>query len=136
MGPSVRVLRGNGPPAAHRAVTKVTSILLPGRSKCARRAPAARGAGMEEQSMISKCANPDCSATFDDRCGRFYRFHQPHAPHETPANHHSVWHFWLCQRCAEIYTLENGSTGVLISPRLSHSNVKAAPRRIAGAGMG
>jgi hypothetical protein len=81
--------------------------------------------------MISKCANPDCSATFD-HCGRFYRFHRPHAPHETPANHHSVWHFWLCRRCAEIYTLENGSTGVLISTRPSHSNVKTAPRRIAG----
>src|SRR5579862_1583097 len=90
--------------AARKAVTQVTSTSFPaGQSVPA--VLAAPGAGIEERSMISKCANPDCSATFDDRCGRFFRFPRPHAPNETPANNHSVWHFWLCQGCAGIYTL-------------------------------
>jgi hypothetical protein len=84
--------------------------------------------------MMSKCANPDCSAPFDHRCGRFFRFHRPHAPNETPANHHSVWHFWLCQECSAAYTLENSDEGVLISHRLSHANGKAASRQIVGVG--
>ena len=73
-------------------------------------------------STISKCANPDCFARFDDRTGRFFRFHRPHAPSETPANDHSVWHFWLCQRCSELYTLESRGPGVRICLRLSPSS--------------
>jgi hypothetical protein len=77
-------------------------------------------------STMSKCANPDCSAPFDHRCGRFFRFHRPHAPNETPANDHSVWHSWLCQPCSEMYTLENRGKGIKIFRRLSKSS-RAGP---------
>jgi len=80
-------------------------------------------------STMSKCANPDSSASFDHRCGRFFRFHRPHGPNETPANHHSVWHLWLCRRCSEIYTLETRATGVQICLRLSQASGKTAPQQ-------
>jgi hypothetical protein len=81
--------------------------------------------------MISRCANPDCHAPFDAHCGRFFRFHRPHAPNEKPANHHSVCHFWLCQECSKIYTLENRGKGVQICRRLSHSNREGVLQKIA-----
>lgn len=78
--------------------------------------------------MMSKCANPNCSVPFDHRCGRFFRFHRPHAPNEKPANHHSVWHFWLCGECSETYTLESRGSGVRVCRRLSQSSRKSAMR--------
>src|ERR1700733_5930510 len=84
---------------------------------------------LAKTSTMSKCANPDCSAPFDDRSGRFFRFHRPHGPDETPANHHSVWHFWLCQRCSEIYTLETRGTSVQIFLRLSHAGDKTVSQQ-------
>lgn len=67
--------------------------------------------------MISKCANPDCCATFDYRFGRFFRFHRSHAPTEQPANSHSVVHFWLCRKCSEAYTLEDRNDRIHIYSR-------------------
>jgi hypothetical protein len=93
---------------------------------------AAAGSEVEKTSMMSKCANPDCLTPFDHRCGRFFRFRRPHAQNGTPANHHSVWHFWLCQPCSEIYTLEQRGEDVLIFPRLSRASGKAVSRQIAG----
>jgi len=78
-------------------------------------------AEIAKTSTISKCANPECSVFFDHRCGRFFRFRRPYGPNETPANHHSVWHLWLCRRCSEIYTLETRGTGVQICLRLSQA---------------
>ena len=79
---------------------------------------------------MTKCANPDCSAPFDYQCGRFFRFHRPHAPDETPANDHSVWHFWLCQVCSETYTLENRDKGIEICRRLSQPSRTARSLQI------
>jgi hypothetical protein len=57
--------------------------------------------------MFSKCANPECAASFDDyRQGRLFRFRQSHPEGKAPANMHCVQHFWLCSRCSETCTLE------------------------------
>lgn len=70
--------------------------------------------------MIWKCANPDCSGQFDYRSGRMFRFHRNQDPNQEPINSHSVRHFWLCQPCSEMYTLEEKNGEVRISPRVSH----------------
>jgi hypothetical protein len=65
--------------------------------------------------MISKCANPDCAIPLDYRQGRFFRFHKSYPEGAGPANPHSVQHFWLCECCSGIYTLEcRSSAGVVI----------------------
>lgn len=71
--------------------------------------------------MIANCANPGCSATFDYRAGRLYRF--PKRPNEKSRlpNGHGVQHFWLCAMCCQVYTLkyepELGVTlGDLVTP--------------------
>jgi len=69
--------------------------------------------------MISKCANPDCAIIFDCRQGRFFRFRKSYPDGAAPANTHSVQHFWLCDRCAGIYTLEcRRNVGVVIKLHL------------------
>ena len=70
-----------------------------------------------------KCANPVCTAAFDWMAGgRLFRFHRDPVPlpasdenESRPANSHHVEHFWLCEHCSHIYTLEYESgRGVLI----------------------
>ena len=56
--------------------------------------------------MISKCANPDCGRSFDYWQGRFFRFRKNHPEGVTPIDAHFVQHFWLCDSCFGIYTLE------------------------------
>ena len=56
--------------------------------------------------MISKCANPDCAISFGYRQGRFFRFRKNYPEGAGPANDQSLQHFWLCDRCSEMYTLE------------------------------
>lgn len=68
--------------------------------------------------MCSKCANPDCSTAFNYRQGRIFRFHRPAESGDSPAKHHSIRHFWLCNSCSEMYTLKYlGDRGVLIAYR-------------------
>ena len=68
--------------------------------------------------MFSKCANPDCRAAFDYAQGCFFRFHKSHAAGEQAPNTHSVQHFWLCDRCGWVFTLEyQDGVGVLIKNR-------------------
>jgi hypothetical protein len=68
--------------------------------------------------MVSGCANPECAASFDYRQGRYFRFSLSPAEGESPANTHSVRHFWLCRDCVGTYTLERrGDSGVLIRHR-------------------
>jgi hypothetical protein len=56
--------------------------------------------------MNLKCANPDCSALFDLRRGRLYRFPKSCREDGHPANSHSAQHFWLCMACCKSYTLK------------------------------
>jgi hypothetical protein len=72
-----------------------------------------------------KCANPSCAASFEWLAGgKLFRF-----PRQTSEVHegggedsangyiHSIGHFWLCERCANIYTLQYKSgCGVTILP--------------------
>jgi hypothetical protein len=73
--------------------------------------------------MISKCANPDCEISFDYWRGRFFRFRKNHPEGAEPINVHCVQHFWLCDRCFGIYTLEcRRGVGVVIKLRLGQLN--------------
>lgn len=84
--------------------------------------------------MFSKCANPECSTSFDYRQGQFFRFHRGYTDCEPPPNTHSVQHFWLCGRCSQNYTLEYQSERcVLIRPRFTRSPESKAPDFIAAA---
>ena len=89
------------------------------------------------RNLHPKCANLSCAAAFDWlKGGRLFRFHRdPNAIHaanagESPMdNSHHVEHFWLCERCSQIYTLgcEPGR-GVLI--RLLRPELAAAENRM------
>lgn len=65
------------------------------------------------QNLHPKCANPACATAFDWLAGgKFFRFHRDHAQvvpaegnGEPSQNVHHVEHFWLCEHCAQIYTL-------------------------------
>jgi hypothetical protein len=72
-----------------------------------------------------KCANPSCAAAFEWLAGgRLFRFTDD-SRHPAPANgndagvssSHPIGHFWLCERCSNVYTLryERGR-GVVIAP--------------------
>lgn len=90
---------------------------------------------MKESTVFSRCANPDCAASFDHRHGRFFRFHRPRLKGGPAANTHSVWHFWLCKACYEAYTLEySEGRGVLLRRRIALLPKDCWPRLIAAAG--
>lgn len=58
-----------------------------------------------------KCANPSCAAAFEWMAGgKLFRFHRQSgnaeegtASHASPS--HRMEHFWLCERCSTMYTL-------------------------------
>jgi len=72
-----------------------------------------------EAAMVSKCANPSCSATF-----RYLRegkiFHIAHRPGaaEIASNRRASTHerFWLCGECARKMTLISHAAGILVVP--------------------
>ena len=73
---------------------------------------------VEDSTMFSMCANPDCSAAFRYSQGRFFRFRKNHAAGEEAPNTHSVQHFCLCDRCCQGFTLEyRDEAGVLLRNR-------------------
>lgn len=61
--------------------------------------------------MVSKCANPVCSASFRYfREGRLFEIEVTSAPSANPANasrkpHRRVEYFWLCSKCAQKMTV-------------------------------
>lgn len=69
--------------------------------------------------MLDKCANSECSMPFDYKQGRYFCFRRVCAVNETPANMHSVQHFWLCGRCSRTHTLQyHKDHRAAIRPRL------------------
>jgi hypothetical protein len=79
--------------------------------------------------MISKCANPECSAPFRyHREGKLFRVDvdqlesRPAGPDDSDKAWHRVEHFWLCGRCASSMTLVaekgRGVTAVSLSQAL------------------
>jgi hypothetical protein len=85
--------------------------------------PAQKGTAMFEH-HYPKCANPACPAAFHWLAGgKFYRFRMPgaaateNAKSESPEHSHHVKHYWLCERCAHIYSLSyEEPQGVVVRP--------------------
>jgi hypothetical protein len=78
------------------------------------------------QNLHPKCANPACASVFEWlKGGRLFRFHRDPGPRVAgdgneprPDHSHHVEHFWLCERCAHIYTLAyEPGRGILIRQR-------------------
>ena len=72
-----------------------------------------------------KCANPSCAASFEWLAGgKLFRFPRdskqvdPTNQSTASAIHpHSTGHFWLCEHCANVYTLQyEPGRGVVIRP--------------------
>jgi hypothetical protein len=71
-----------------------------------------------------KCANPACPAAFHWLAGgKFFRFHMAvagnveNAKVESEEHSHHVKHYWLCDRCASIYSLNyEEPQGVVVRP--------------------
>jgi hypothetical protein len=72
-----------------------------------------------------KCANPSCAASFEWLAGgRLFRFPREHydVSHtnggaESVNGLHPIGHFWLCERCSNVYTLQyQPGRGVVILP--------------------
>jgi hypothetical protein len=75
------------------------------------------------QNLHPKCANPSCAASFDWLGGgRLFRFHRdtgkdlpPDSPLAGASKNHPLEHFWLCEKCSQVFTLEyKQGQGVLI----------------------
>jgi hypothetical protein len=82
--------------------------------------------------MVSKCANPNCSATFHHRQGRLFRFPKQPVEDGRPANTHSVQHFWLCEACFSMYSLEYlEREGVVLRRRFEPAR-EPGPRKFIG----
>lgn len=77
--------------------------------------------------MLSKCANPTCSASFRRLgSGRLFRFEVrspsepcrdvPHSVCNTKSGHASVF-FWLCENCKLTHTLSfDSARGLTVQP--------------------
>ena len=72
-----------------------------------------------------KCANPSCAASFEWLAGgRLFRFPRQDSEISQGSGNefaasatHSIGHFWLCERCSNIYTLQfEPGRGVTILP--------------------
>jgi len=72
-----------------------------------------------------KCANPSCAASFEWLAGgKLFRFRRESGQHiPTDGNYagasesHPVGHFWLCERCSNVYRLDYvPGRGVVILP--------------------
>jgi len=72
-----------------------------------------------------KCANPSCAAGFEWLAGgKLFRFPrhggellQGGGEESAVSVTHSIGHFWLCERCSNIYTLQyEPGRGVAILP--------------------
>ncbi len=72
-----------------------------------------------------KCANPSCAASFEWMAGgRMFRFRRdsretlPGGGGDAAAGAaHPIGHFWLCERCSNIYMLRHEpGRGVMIHP--------------------
>jgi hypothetical protein len=72
-----------------------------------------------------KCANPSCAVSFEWLGGgKLFRFprqsnevHEASGEDSAKSDAHSIGHFWLCERCSNIYTLQyEPGRGVTILP--------------------
>lgn len=96
------------------------------------------GKGKQGTALLeaAKCANPACPVSFDWRNGgKFFRFRQASgagtqdAANEGPVGIQGVRHFWLCERCAHIFTLgykENSGVMLRVRPELADPDIENA----------
>jgi hypothetical protein len=72
-----------------------------------------------------KCANPSCAASFEWLAGgRLFRFRRDSgeavhggAQGNGTSNSHAIGHYWLCERCSNVYTLHfEPGRGVTLAP--------------------
>jgi hypothetical protein len=62
---------------------------------------------MKAAPTFLNCANHECSAPFNFRHGRLFRFYQNYSMgNASSENQNCLKHLWLCKQCTEIYTLE------------------------------
>lgn len=66
---------------------------------------------MDVSFPVANCANPDCSAPFDEVRGKLYRFYESGVAGDSATGAEGMLHYWLCARCAQEYTLESASQG-------------------------
>jgi hypothetical protein len=74
-----------------------------------------RGSGRRPY-LFNRCANGRCAAPFDYRKGRLFRFSR----NVKQKSGHAVVHFWLCAKCAKVYTLEYREKSGAAVLRLKH----------------
>lgn len=80
--------------------------------------------------MLSKCANPSCSATFRFlREGRILLVESPAAKGklESLATRRRE-HFWLCDSCSKTLTMVSHSSGAHVVPLEDESKAKAVKK--------
>jgi hypothetical protein len=73
----------------------------------------------EKDTLLTRCINAECASLFDYRQGRLVRFPSSLAKDGTASRTHSVRHFWLCAKCAAIYTLEYVRRVVVLRLKIS-----------------
>lgn len=88
--------------------------------------------------MFSKCANPECTHSFDFRFGRVMRFHNQENPEGLEATClPCVRHFWLCENCSRTHLLEHQpGVGLVIRERQGHSSKFNAPKPVCDCPIG
>lgn len=92
--------------------------------------------------MFAKCANAACSEAFKyDLGGTFFRFSKGTAMASADdggsaecGNIHNVKHYWLCPRCAQLYSLVYvEGAGVILKPLWTEAPIAAILKRLAAA---
>ena len=79
--------------------------------------------------MVSKCANPDCSATFHYlRDGKLFQLEvgTPTGPQLVSRKPHKLEHFWLCGECAPLLTLAVEPGGRVVTVPVQRALRRAA----------
>jgi hypothetical protein len=66
---------------------------------------------MNDSFPVANCANPECSAPFDEVRGKLYRFYESGFAGDSATGADSTLYYWLCARCAQEYTLESAGEG-------------------------
>ncbi|MGH9712182.1 MAG: hypothetical protein ACRD5M_02665 [Candidatus Acidiferrales bacterium] len=92
--------------------------------------------------MFAKCANAACAEAFRYKAGGiFFRFSKqtPMTPPDDESstesgNIHNVEHYWLCPRCAQLYSLVYfEGAGVILKPRWTEEPIASILKRLAAA---
>lgn len=102
-------------------------------------APIARGIALH-QNVHPKCANPACPTVFHWLLGgKFFRFSEQQCKtcaaktcNESKGNIHCVKHFWLCEKCSNIFTLAyDDGKGVMLKLRRTELPTEEARKLVA-----